>query len=153
MKTVLILIQTIWHSDSVPQWIFWKSWSWKKSADDNKSMKSYPTCKELTMAPLMKSPWNQNLPWKVPYLKTTQGPWKVTLPFSIGQGQYKLFYLHFVQHFICGSRGGTGGPTPPEKSQNIGFSSNTGRDHLKNHKASKPALNVGSSSARQLNAI
>ena len=34
---------------------------------------------------------------------------------------------------MCGARGGrTGGPTPPpEKSQNIGFSSNTGPDPLK----------------------
>ena len=46
------------------------------------------------------------------------------------------------------ARGGTGGPEPPEKSQNIGFLSNTGLDPLKNHKATKPASNVGSSTAR-----
>ena len=33
--------------------------------------------------------------------------------------------------FMCGSRGGTEG-LPPEKSQNIGFSSNTGLDPLIN---------------------
>ena len=49
-----------------------------------------------------------------------------------------------------GSRGGTG--DPPEKSQNLGFPSNTGLDSLKNHKATKPAFNVGPSSARQRNA-
>ena len=41
--------------------------------------------------------------------------------------------------------GGTGGPDPhpqPEKSQNIGFLSNTGLDLLKNHKATKPAFIV-----------
>ena len=43
------------------------------------------------------------------------------------------------------SRGGTGGPDPPEESQNIGFFSNTGPDPLKNHKATKPAFNVGPS--------
>ena len=48
-----------------------------------------------------------------------------------------------------GSRGGTGGPDPPEKSQKIGFLSNTGPDLLKNHKATKPAFNVGPLSARQ----
>ena len=47
-----------------------------------------------------------------------------------------------------GSRGGgEGGPDPPptEKSQNIGFLSNTGPDPLKNHKTTKPAFNVGPS--------
>ena len=43
---------------------------------------------------------------------------------------------------------GPGAGSPSEKSQNIGFLSNTGRDPLKYHKASKPAFNVGSSSAR-----
>ena len=45
--------------------------------------------------------------------------------------------------------GGAGGPDPPEKSQKIGFLSNTGPDLLKNHKATKPAFNVGPLSARQ----
>ena len=35
--------------------------------------------------------------------------------------------------------GGQGGP---ENSQNIGFLSNTGRDPLKNHKATQPVFNV-----------
>ena len=47
---------------------------------------------------------------------------------------------------MCGSRGGQGSG-PPEKSQNIGFLSNTGPGPLKNQKASKPAFNVGLSSA------
>ena len=51
-----------------------------------------------------------------------------------------------------GSRGGTLG-SPPEKSQNIGFLCNTGPDPLKIHKATKPAFNVGPSSARQRNAM
>ena len=48
----------------------------------------------------------------------------------------------------------TGGPDPPppEKSQKIGFLSNTGPDPLKSHKATKPAFNVGPLSARQPNA-
>ena len=50
--------------------------------------------------------------------------------------------------------GGTGGPTSPlENHKNIGFLSNTGPDPLKNLKATKPAFNVGLSSARQRNAI
>ena len=38
---------------------------------------------------------------------------------------------------------------PPEESQYIGFFGNTGPDPLKNHKATKPAFNVGPSSVRQ----
>ena len=53
-----------------------------------------------------------------------------------------------------GSRGGGGGVrTPLKNHKNIGFLCNTGLDTLKNHKATKPALNVGPSSARQRNAI
>ena len=51
-----------------------------------------------------------------------------------------------------GGGGDTGGLNPPEKSQNIGFLSNTGPDPLKNYK-SKLEFNVGPSSARQRNAI
>ena len=52
------------------------------------------------------------------------------------------------------SRVETGGPTSTLKNhENIGFLSNTGPDPLKNHKATKPAFNVGLSSARQRNAI
>ena len=36
---------------------------------------------------------------------------------------------------------------PTEQSQNIGFLSNDGPGLLKNHKATKPAFNVGPSSA------
>ena len=43
-------------------------------------------------------------------------------------------------------------PLPsPRNHKNIGFLSNTGLDPLKNHKATKQAFNVGSSSARQRN--
>ena len=49
--------------------------------------------------------------------------------------------------------GGTGGPEPLENHKNIVFLSNTGPDPLKNHKATKPAFNVGQSSARLRNVI
>ena len=42
--------------------------------------------------------------------------------------------------------GGVPDTPPPEKSQNIGFLSNTSPDPLKNHKATKPAFTVGPSS-------
>ena len=42
---------------------------------------------------------------------------------------------------------------PPENHKNIGILSNTVPDPLKNHKATKPAFNVGQSSACQRNAI
>ena len=50
---------------------------------------------------------------------------------------------------------GTGpGPPPPIKNyKNIALFSDTGPDPLKYHKATKPAFNIGSSSARQRNAI
>ena len=49
---------------------------------------------------------------------------------------------------LDGSRGGAGGPEPPENHKNIGFLCNTGPDPLKNHKATKPEFIVGPSSAR-----
>ena len=62
--------------------------------------------------------------------------------------------LHTRKFCIGGSRGGTGGPDPPpENHKNIGFLCNTGPDPLKFHKATKPAFNVGPSSAHQRNAI
>ena len=52
------------------------------------------------------------------------------------------------------SEGGQGVRTPsPEKLKNRGFLINAGPDPLKNHKATKPAFNVGPPSARQRNAI
>ena len=52
--------------------------------------------------------------------------------------------------------GGTGVqtiPPPLENHKDIGFLSNTVPDHLKNHKATKPAFNVGPLSARQRNGV
>ena len=51
--------------------------------------------------------------------------------------------------------GGQGVRTPLKNHNNIGFilPANTGPDPLKKHKAAKPEFNVGSSSARQRNAI
>ena len=50
---------------------------------------------------------------------------------------------------MCGSRGGGGAGvrTPLKNRKNIGFLSNTRLDLLKNHKAAKPEINVGPSSA------
>ena len=49
----------------------------------------------------------------------------------------------------CVDPEGTGGPDRPtlKNHKNIGFLSNTGPDPLKNHKAAKPAFNVGPSLA------
>ena len=60
-----------------------------------------------------------------------------------------LVCLYTDSHPCAHPEGGTGGPDPPEKSQNIGFLSNTDPDSLKNHEATKPAFNVWLSSARQ----
>ena len=58
--------------------------------------------------------------------------------------------MHFLVHYSCTDlegveAGDTDPPPPPEKSQNIGFLSNTGPDPLKNHKATK----LDSSSTRR----
>ena len=52
-----------------------------------------------------------------------------------------------------GGGGGQGFLTPLKIHKNIGFLNNTGPDPLQFHKATKPAFNVGPSSARQRNAI
>ena len=59
---------------------------------------------------------------------------------------------------LADPEGGTGGPDPMKstyffgchifKDFTKGFLCNTGPDHLKNHKATKPAVNVGPSLAR-----
>ena len=49
--------------------------------------------------------------------------------------------------------GRTGGPPLSEKSQKLGFLSNTGPDPLKNHKATNLAFNVWPLSACHRNAI
>ena len=49
--------------------------------------------------------------------------------------------------------GGQGVRTPRKNHKNLGFLSNTGPHLLKNHKATKPAFNIGPLSARQRNAI
>ena len=50
-------------------------------------------------------------------------------------------------------RGGPGVWTPLKNHKNIGFLCNSGPDPLKNYEATKPAFNVGQSSACQQNAI
>ena len=55
-----------------------------------------------------------------------------------------------VRMRMGGFRGGPWGLDPPLKNhKTIGFSSNTGMDLLKNHKVTKPAVNVGPSLVRQ----
>ena len=63
-------------------------------------------------------------------------------------------------NFVClngptcpDQRGGQGVRTPLKNFKNIWFQSKAGPDPLKNHKATKPAFNVGPSSACQQNAI
>ena len=48
---------------------------------------------------------------------------------------------------------GRGSLPASENHQNIGFLSKSGPDHRKNHKATKPAFNIGPSSARHLNGV
>ena len=59
-------------------------------------------------------------------------------------------YVSGKSAFACADPEGTRGPdSPPLKNyKNIGFLSNSGPDPLKNYEATKPAFNVGPSSAR-----
>ena len=71
------------------------------------------------------------------------------MPSNIHHTRNQLRYVH-----VRIQRGGAGSPDPPPKNhKNIGFLTNTGPDPLLNHKATKPAFNVGPPSARQRNAI
>ena len=65
----------------------------------------------------------------------------------------RRIYFQFNEHHVRIQRGDRGSGPSLKNHKNIGFLSNTGPDPLKNHKATKPAFNVGPSSARQQNAI
>ena len=72
-------------------------------------------------------------------------------------GIYHICIDSLLKH-ICNKhgriqRGGHGVRTPLKNRKNIGFLSNTGPNHLKHHKATKPVFNVGPSSACQRDAI
>ena len=63
--------------------------------------------------------------------------------------QADLWLFCWFSNALRLSRGGGQGVVPPphthtlKNHKNIGFLSNTGPDPLKNHKATKPAFNVG----------
>ena len=61
---------------------------------------------------------------------------------------YTGFTVYAISNSMCGSRGENRG-----SGHKKGFLSNTGTDHLKNRKATKPAFNVRPSSACQRKAI
>ena len=61
--------------------------------------------------------------------------------------------LNFHVRIRPGGGGGQGSGPHLKNYKIIGFLSNTGPDPLKNNKATKPAFNVGPSSARKPNAI
>ena len=77
------------------------------------------------------------------------------------ESEYSI--VHFRRYTIIGytvscadQEGGGGGQevqTPLKNHKNIGFLSNTGPYPLNNHKATKPAFNVGPSLAHQRNTI
>ena len=82
--------------------------------------------------------------------------------FFLGGGGVFLGTCFAMQYFVVLSsfamgrsrgEGGRGSVIPLKSHKHIGFHSNTGPDPLENHKATKPAFNVGPSSARKRNAI
>ena len=80
---------------------------------------------------------------------------------NIFKGELELHNLaltckYFGFHQACADPEGEQGvrtPPPLKNHKNIGFLRNTGPDPLKNRKATKPAFKVGTSSARQRNAV
>ena len=81
----------------------------------------------------------------------------IKIPWNFKSLRFNQEWHHLVELLIIdGFRGvgGTGAPDPSLKNhKNIGFHSKPGPDPWKNHKATKPAFNVGQSSARQRDAI
>ena len=69
------------------------------------------------------------------------------VPAGFGKVRFALI-LGCLGRIQRGDRG-SGPPPPPLKITKIGFLSNTAPDLLTNHKATKPAFNVGPLSARQ----
>ena len=68
-----------------------------------------------------------------------------------------LIFVFVLHRYTCvdreGDRGPDPPPPPPEKSHKYRVSSQCWSGSHENHKAAKPAFNVGPSSARQRNAI
>ena len=106
----------------------------------------------------------KNIPWRVRKSNAKQNRFQIvticfTFFFSIFLRRYVTYvpagFGKVLLALILGCHGriqrGTGGPDPPplKNHKKIGFLSNTGPDLLKNHKATKPAFNVGPLSARQ----
>ena len=78
----------------------------------------------------------------------------VTVQSLLFRNLIRLFINDDVINPMRGSRGGDrGSRSPLESHKNIGFLINTVPDPLKNHKATKPAFNLGPSPACQRNAI
>ena len=76
--------------------------------------------------------------------------WCVVTPIAIIVSTFThLWQIKLTPLLHVRSRGGGTGSLDPPPVKTQGFLSNTGPDLLKNHKATKPAFNVGSSSTRQ----
>ena len=65
----------------------------------------------------------------------------------------EIFFKSCLLFHVRIQRGDRGSGPPLKNHKNIGFLSNSGPDPLKNHKATKPAFNVGPSSACQRNTV
>ena len=72
--------------------------------------------------------------------------------FCRGLGNFAYYCIAANDDHVRIQRGGGGGGGL-ENHKAIGFLSHAGPDPMKNHKATKPAFNIGPSSARQRNAI
>ena len=69
--SVLLWIQNVWHSDSIPE-LVGKNRFGKRSAEDNKNMENYPVCKEFRHWYLVNSLSSTSWNWKK---NQTSGNW------------------------------------------------------------------------------
>ena len=53
----LIRFQTVWHSDGIPEGIFWKNWFWKKQQPTKK-------CEKLSSRQSVSSKQDTSIPWE-----------------------------------------------------------------------------------------
>ena len=61
--SVLIWVQTVWHSDGINEIVCRKGWFWTKNQQTTKSMQNYPVRRALSLTLVLKSWKKTHLQW------------------------------------------------------------------------------------------